>query len=43
MTRAEREALGIGDSLLRFSVGVEHEADLLADLERGLAAVADED
>lgn len=30
---------GIGDGLLRLSVGLEAEADLLADLERGLAAV----
>lgn len=36
---ARREA-GIGDGLLRLSVGLEAEADLLADLEKALAAVA---
>jgi O-succinylhomoserine sulfhydrylase len=35
----EREALGIGDSLVRLSAGLEGEADLLADIERALAAV----
>ncbi len=35
-----RRAAGISDSLLRLSVGLEAEADLIADLERGLAAVA---
>jgi cystathionine gamma-synthase len=35
-----RRAAGITDSLLRLSVGLEAEADLIADLERGLAAVA---
>lgn len=35
---AEREALGIGDGLLRLSVGLESPAALIADLERGLAA-----
>lgn len=34
-----RRTAGIGDGLLRLSVGLEAEADLLADLERGLAAV----
>ncbi|HVS19214.1 MAG TPA: PLP-dependent transferase [Planctomycetota bacterium] len=34
---AEREALGIGDGLLRLSVGLESPAALIADLERGLA------
>lgn len=33
-----RRALGIDDGLLRLSVGLEHEDDLLADLERGFAA-----
>jgi cystathionine gamma-lyase len=33
-----RQALGISDGLIRASVGIEAEADLLADLERGLAA-----
>lgn len=44
MTHAEmdveaRRAAGIGDNLLRLSVGLESEADLVADLERGLAAL----
>jgi cystathionine gamma-lyase len=33
-----RAALGISDGLIRLSVGIEHEQDLLADLERGFAA-----
>ncbi len=33
-----RALLGIGDGLVRFSVGLEAEADLRADLERALAA-----
>ncbi|MGO4558207.1 cystathionine gamma-synthase [Mesorhizobium sp. 2RAF21] len=33
-----RQSAGIADGLLRLSVGLEAEADLLADLERGLAA-----
>ncbi|MFC6732421.1 MULTISPECIES: PLP-dependent aspartate aminotransferase family protein [unclassified Haladaptatus] len=41
LTPEERENLGITDTLLRFSVGVEHEADLLADLESALDAVRD--
>ena len=32
--------LGISDGLLRFSVGIEDQADLVADLERGLVAAA---
>ena len=38
---AEREALGITDTLVRASVGVEHVDDLVADLERGFAAMVD--
>jgi len=38
LSRDERYALGITDSLVRLSLGVEDEADLLADLERALAA-----
>lgn len=33
----ERERIGIGDGLLRLSVGIEHPADLIADIERALA------
>jgi cystathionine beta-lyase/cystathionine gamma-synthase len=38
-TPQEREALGIGDGLVRISVGCEDAEDLLADLERALAAL----
>ncbi len=37
---ATRAALGISDGLIRASVGIEHVDDLVADLERGLAAAA---
>jgi len=36
--RETREALGIADGLIRVSAGIERADDLLADLERGLAA-----
>ena len=35
-----REATGIGDGLLRLSVGLEDPEDLVADLARGIATVA---
>ncbi|WIB25204.1 PLP-dependent transferase [Curtobacterium sp. MCSS17_015] len=38
-TPAERAAQGIGDGLVRLSVGIEDVADLIGDLERGFAAV----
>jgi cystathionine gamma-lyase/cystathionine beta-lyase/cystathionine gamma-lyase/homocysteine desulfhydrase len=38
-TPEERAALGIGDGLVRLSIGCEDADDLLADLERALAAV----
>jgi cystathionine gamma-synthase len=38
MGEEARRAAGIGDGLLRLSVGLEAEADLIADLQRGLAA-----
>jgi cystathionine gamma-lyase/cystathionine beta-lyase/cystathionine gamma-lyase/homocysteine desulfhydrase len=38
-TQPERDALGITDGLVRISVGCEDANDLLADLERALAAV----
>lgn len=38
-TQAERDALGIGDGLVRISVGCEDLDDLLADLGKGLAAL----
>ncbi len=37
--RAEREAQGIGDGLIRFSVGCEDVSDLIEDLNRALKAV----
>lgn len=36
---AVREKIGIGDGLIRVSVGIETEADLIADLEQALAAI----
>lgn len=36
--REAREAVGIGDGLLRLSVGIEDVSDLLDDLDRGFAA-----
>jgi len=39
MTQEARLAAGISDGLLRLSVGLESEADLLADLATGLDAV----
>ncbi len=38
MTAEARRAAGISDSLIRLSIGLENEADLLADLSRGLDA-----
>ncbi|WP_066043329.1 O-acetylhomoserine aminocarboxypropyltransferase/cysteine synthase family protein [Herbiconiux solani] len=38
-TQEQRDAAGIGPGLIRLSVGVEDPDDLIADLERGLAAV----
>jgi len=39
LTPEDRAALGITDSLVRVSVGVEDAADLIADLDAGLAAL----
>ena len=36
---AQRAKLGIGDGLIRLSVGVEHVDDLRADLRQALAAI----
>ena len=38
MSPEERHRVGITDSLLRLSVGIEHEEDLTADLDQALAA-----
>ena len=39
MTEEDRQSLGITQGLIRLSVGLEAEQDLLADIDRGLAAV----
>ncbi|MYF64331.1 MAG: hypothetical protein F4183_07540, partial [Rhodothermaceae bacterium] len=36
LTPEERETAGIRDSLLRISVGIEHEDDLIADFSQAL-------
>lgn len=41
-SREEREAMGIPESLIRYSVGIEECEDLIADLEQALEAVAAE-
>ena len=38
-TPEARAQMGIGEGLLRLSVGLEHPDDLIEDLSRGLAAV----
>jgi cystathionine beta-lyase len=35
----ERAKVGLGDSLIRLSVGIEDEKDLIADLEQGLSSI----
>ncbi|WIB76845.1 PLP-dependent transferase [Curtobacterium sp. MCPF17_002] len=40
MTSAERAAAGVGDGLIRLSIGLEHIDDITADLARGFAAAA---
>jgi cystathionine gamma-synthase len=42
MGEAARREAGIGNNLLRASIGLEHEGDLLADLEQALQAAAAE-
>jgi O-succinylhomoserine sulfhydrylase len=37
LTPAERAAVGITDGLIRVSVGLEHVADIVADLEQALS------
>jgi O-succinylhomoserine sulfhydrylase len=37
LTPAERQAVAISDGLIRISVGLEHVADIIADLEQALA------
>lgn len=38
MTTEQREGIGIADGLVRFSVGIEETADLIADIEQALSA-----
>lgn len=40
LTPAERAAVGISDGLIRVSVGLEHVADIIADLEQALTRVS---
>jgi cystathionine gamma-synthase/methionine-gamma-lyase len=40
LTREERHAVGIGDGLVRLSVGIEEPADLIEDLRQGLRAAS---
>ncbi|MCB1052992.1 MAG: aminotransferase class I/II-fold pyridoxal phosphate-dependent enzyme, partial [Acidobacteria bacterium] len=39
LTAQERHALGIGDNLIRYSVGIEDGDDLIADLDQALAQI----
>ena len=41
LTESERAALGIGDGLIRLSVGLEEPADIIADLEQALEKALD--
>ena len=40
MTPSERAAAGVGEGLIRLSIGLEHVDDVIADLRRGFAAAA---
>lgn len=40
---AEREAMGVGDDMIRISVGIEDVADITWDLDRALATSGQED
>jgi cystathionine beta-lyase/cystathionine gamma-synthase len=37
--KADRDAMGLSDGLIRLSCGIEDVEDLVADLEKGLAKV----
>jgi len=41
LTPQARQALGVSDATLRISVGIEHEADIIADLARAFAGLAE--
>lgn len=40
LSEAEREAAGIGDTLVRLSIGLEHPDDLMRDIDRALSAAS---
>jgi cystathionine beta-lyase len=42
LTPEERQAQGIGDNLIRFSVGLENKKDLIGDIEQAIANVSAE-
>ena len=39
----QRSALGIGDSLVRLSIGIEDVDDLMADLEQALSVISSDE
>jgi cystathionine gamma-synthase len=39
LTEEQRKLLGIPESLIRYSVGIENVEDLIADLDQALAAL----
>jgi cystathionine gamma-synthase len=41
LSASERHSIGIDDGTLRLSTGIEHQADIIADLRRGLKALTD--
>ena len=41
LTPEERQSQGIGDNLIRFSVGLESRRDLEADIEQAIVAVSE--
>ncbi len=41
LTAEQRQAAGVGDSVVRLSIGIEHSADIIADLSAGLALIDD--
>jgi FKBP-type peptidyl-prolyl cis-trans isomerase len=43
LTKKERAGQGIDDGLIRFSVGIEETDDLIADIEKALAAISSND
>ena len=39
LTQKERDAIGVSDNLIRFSVGIESRKDLIADIEQAILKV----